>query len=689
MMKTNLQRRASYWDRIIEEGKKSKYTPFYTAVCDSVADLVKISNKLKGSDRIMKPDEFAELKIQYEETKRKCDEYLKGSKEFSDFENSRKPIITEISNVLAKDLKELADYNPMSLRTLSQVIKKARTHTVILNRDDFKTIGGALSSRLPLKLANKKKGFFTRNKTFNLDSEWKEKIERFEAEFESAFGRKIPQNVKEKLESLKTDEQLRAKFRKKIPPKMPQNLRGTAQIEKAVLIPLAIELGLGDDAEAVSQLLSVNNGAPKNALFDFTHSVVPLSFEETVMGLAGIKKNSTITNRNCAMSDVARLMGCGHLLAAAEPMEIIVEGEKVEGVFMEVAEGSDIGHLKEDDPLYYVTQRSVENAEFLQQVTDLQVLDFICGNIDRHKGNMIYQIHSAEGNPPVFTGIKGIDNDCAFGTPKIVEGKQILRMVNPESMQYITPAMAVKVNELKKDMFVLSLRNNGITEEEINAAWDRVEKVREAIEKKKIQIIEKKDWETKKLRNREVEDGNYFDTIKDIQESCKEKEWAVKRDQAKKMGLVGDVKPIEYVKDRYDFADTLIAKKDRIADLRKKMEKSKAIFFNSSEYNSMKKNFENVEALTLRMEEKKIQGQKIEEEDIEKLTNAYLVLGKKTDRYIELKKLLPIQERGKDRRAFAVDLLNLAYDTLDGIGVEFDKEDKEATTAVEETEKER
>lgn len=366
-------------------------------------------------------------------------------------------------------------------------------------------------------------------------------------------------------------------------------------------------------------------------------------------------------------------MGCGHLLASAEPMEIIVGGKKVEGVFMEAAEGSDLGRLKKDDPLYDINILSVENPEFLQQITDLQVLDFICGNVDRHKENMVYQLKSTEGKAPVFVGVKGIDNDCAFGTPKIVEGKQIMRMVNPDFMQYITPAMAVKVNELKKDMFILALKNNGITEKEIDAAWDRVGKVRDALQKEQIKIIHKKDWKEQKLKDREVNDGTYYDTVKNIRENVKEKV-AKQHDKAQNIGHVDKAKPVEYIKDRNNFVDTLISKKDQIMNLRKKMEDAKAIFYDSSEYKLMKKSFEKVEKLTLQIEEKNSQGIKIEEGDIEKLTSAYITLAEKTENYIDLKKLLPHQERGQKRRAFAVELLEFAHDTLDGIGAEFDKE---------------
>ena len=73
MIKTNLQRRKSYYDRIIEEGMKSPFAQYYKAVCESISDLVVISNKLKDPNHIMEPDEFKELKTKYEIAKNnKC-----------------------------------------------------------------------------------------------------------------------------------------------------------------------------------------------------------------------------------------------------------------------------------------------------------------------------------------------------------------------------------------------------------------------------------------------------------------------------------------------------------------------------------------------------------------------------------------------------------------------------------------
>lgn len=686
MPKSNLQRRKSYYERIIEEGMKSPYDGPYKEVCTELSALIAISDKLKGPDHILKPEEVTELREKYDAILLKCDNYLKNGKEFNGFEKSRIPIVTEISNMIKKDIRELRAYDPKSLRTLSEVIGKARRHTIVLDEYEARTMGGALSSRYPVKTIDGRKGFFTRNKSFNLDDKWKSKIEEVERRFQTELGIKLPEKTMKILELMKTDIQERAKIGNRLPHKpIPLMVLAQEGIEKQLdeelLIPFAKEIGLGEDEKVLSTFLQSKEGNTRKVLLDFVQSIIPLSFEEKVMGLAGIKKDANISNRNCAMSDVARLMGCGHMLAQAEQMEIQIGNEMVEGVFMEAVEGSDLNHLKEDDPLYDVEEDSVENPEFLQQIADLQVLDFICGNVDRHKGNMIYQLDSSKGNPPVFTGIKGIDNDCSLGTPKIEEGKKIMKLVNPESMQFMTPTMIVKVASLEKDTLKFALENNGITEEEIEAAWNRVLKIREALEKGIIKPITKNDWENEKLGNRKFNKGNYFDTIKEIQESCKENEWAKKRKNA--LWAINN-KPIKYIKDRYDIAQDMIDKLGSIVKLREEMENAKAIFFDSSEYTLMKKNFENVETLTRKMAEQRKNNPKakIKDNDIKNLTKAYLTLAEKTEKYIKLKKLLPSLGQGKKRRAFATKLLDFAQGTLDSLGIEFDKEidaDKEMT----------
>ena len=57
-------------------------------------------------------------------------------------------------------------------------------------------------------------------------------------------------------------------------------------------------------------------------------------------------------------------------------------------------------------------QQSIANANAKQNIylADMQVLDYLCGNVDRHGANLVYQL---DDNGKII-GIQGIDNDSSF-----------------------------------------------------------------------------------------------------------------------------------------------------------------------------------------------------------------------------------------------------------------------------------
>ena len=89
----------------------------------------------------------------------------------------------------------------------------------------------------------------------------------------------------------------------------------------------------------------------------------------------------------------------------------------------------------------------------------------------------------------------------------------------------------------------------------------------------------------------------------------------------------------------------------------------------------MEKSFEKFENLTNKI--KKTQFKKLIPEKLTKeLSDAYIEMYEKTDRYIALKKVLPYTERGKKRVEVAKGLKKLAEETLDKLGIKFEKENE-------------
>ncbi|MBQ6159562.1 MAG: hypothetical protein IJK24_01520 [Oscillospiraceae bacterium] len=213
----------------------------------------------------------------------------------------------------------------------------------------------------------------------------------------------------------------------------------------------------------------------------------------------GLQEGQRFDHRNSAMTAVATLMGMNHMVAKSENMKFLDEnGEEVEGTFMEFADGLDLhgkNGLKEfnkvsDDPF-------APPCDALEQIADLQAFDYLCGNADRHGGNMSYYVDE-NGK---FTGIKAFDNDTSFGVIPIDKKKGLFRQAGLNDLKVITEPMAKKLAAMTPEMLKFTLRGRGLTEEEIQAGCQRLTElqgaIREAKQAKTIDDVKAADREHK------------------------------------------------------------------------------------------------------------------------------------------------------------------------------------------------
>ena len=658
MEKTNLQRKASYYDRVIKEAKESKHSELYKGVCVALEPLVALSNELKDPGRKMTTEQYESLLANYNAALLKCKEYMDKKEEFTSFEKDRMNIIQELGSVLYKDMKALRACDPLQPGSLSEVMEKSRTYTVEIKRSDIKKVGNVLSSRIPLKIEGGKKGFFSPKKVFNQDKKWEEQILKHE-ETLGSFSEKC----RKRLDMLKTNDTMQQCIGQWCPDPGSPKYNETTDM---CLANVAFFLGMADNLDKAEELLE-QNVKVYNQLYDFAMDIAYVAREENIMQRAGIAKNADITSRNCALTDVARLLGCGNLVANSTPMKVLIDGEEVEGVFMEAAEGSDIGSIKEDDLILKARANAFDNPQVYEQLADLQVLDFICGNVDRHQGNMIYQFQKGKGSKITLAGIKGIDNDCSFGTPEIKD-KKIMHMVNPEDMRFISRRMANVLESITKEMIQTELMNSQLSEKEIDAVWNRLEQVREALRLEKIEVKDINEWGDYKLSKDNVKNENYFNYMQTVQSLCDDRDFEAEKGKNE----------IHYAKGKQNDPLVMVSKLSEITKLKEMMEKSKALVYNSSEYNAMKKRFEKIETLTKEMKEKYTDKKlEVPVELANDLKDAYVDLIEKTDKYVELKKLVPSTERGKQRIAFATKLLEFANDTVKEMAVSPEREAKQ------------
>ena len=165
MPKTTLQRQASYYERIIEESRKSPLTPKYKEICKTLKQLVDLSKKLNDPEVKMSEVDFAQLKGYYQEVQNACRSYFETKAEMNSFEKNREGVMKGLARLLQKDMDELDKCNPKEPGSLSDIIGRSRSHTIVLKGDNIAKVGGALNTRIPLKTPSGKKVFYS---NFNL-----------------------------------------------------------------------------------------------------------------------------------------------------------------------------------------------------------------------------------------------------------------------------------------------------------------------------------------------------------------------------------------------------------------------------------------------------------------------------------------------------------------------------------------
>ncbi len=251
--------------------------------------------------------------------------------------------------------------------------------------------------------------------------------------------------------------------------------------------------------------------------------------------LAGIGEDNgqKMASYNIATSRVAELLGIGHIAAHSEKM-IVHRGDQVmAGCFMDFAEGMDF-HSND-----YATRRAFEQVEFTptpdmnRDMTSLEVFDFLCGQVDRHTGNMFYKLSEPDENGKRnIVGIQGIDNDLAFGdhnSDNFQFGRQ-----NLDNMYFIDKGLAEKVRGLDRKKLEYAL-GDLLTKEQIDAMEERVKAFQDRLEKDMVEIepdgwnLDKyneadygKDLETSGL---DKNGKNYIRGLRDMKEDMKRAVW--------------------------------------------------------------------------------------------------------------------------------------------------------------------
>ena len=424
--------------------------------------------------------------------------------------------VRELQALMAEDTAALRRYNPRSereMKSLPTILEESRIPVMDQGSKQIKSVGGAQSSRIPMTIigpdGKPMPGMFTKAQVFDPLGD----INRIIA----AAAQKTGPDGKALLNGFM--EAYRAYYAQN-----PDDLHPVGDNPAMVLNFLLNCRKPGANAEnesmsadrILSEIAKVRGRTPeqiKNALGKDALKALGSGMERIVFDVSikasevKMTEGTRIDRKNAGMSTVAELLGIGGVVCHARPMKLKgPNGEIVDGTFMAMAEGVDPMHPGRDGHFVDYNRLKDSDGRALESIADLQVLDYLCGNIDRHGYNLFYGANMENG----FYGVQGIDNDSSFGL--ITDQKtKTRRMPMPNTMGVISKTTADRVMKLSGAELAFSLR--GLVEEEaIDAAAWRLAMLKQYIaESRKKLDANKKDIKYPYIRELETADFGKVD----------------------------------------------------------------------------------------------------------------------------------------------------------------------------------
>lgn len=473
----------------------------YEAVLEALSGLVQKTDQLyqrddQGQYIPMTPEDYRQIMTAYKTALDACGAYQKAEEN----EELRR-IPGEIRRLLSRDVTALSDLDPNAPGTLPQAVAAARGQTVDITGQKTASEGANLSSRIPLRITDENgtvlDGYFTAESTYDPAGGLRKAVAKITEKYPryAGFFNGLLDN------SLSAADVIR---RSMVDVDDPDSLE-------------TLQNYLENNANDVPAFRNVElTGGVRKALDEFSKLIRPTYTQ--VIGYdhyLRVPEGANIDKRNGAMSMMAALLGSPQLVAKSVPLTVTNGSETKTGTFMANARGVDLDKLAPDAPIRDYGPEVYENGEGLRSLAELQILDYLCMNADRHARNMFYQFDTSDPAHPRFTGVQGIDNDASFGTVVPENNKQVSCSVPVNYMFVIPRRMATAIMQLDENMMKTALRGYGLSDSEVSAAWDRTlimkDKIREGekyfknrspgyVESGKLHILEDDDWQHLRLK---------------------------------------------------------------------------------------------------------------------------------------------------------------------------------------------
>lgn len=206
-------------------------------------------------------------------------------------------------------------------------------------------------------------------------------------------------------------------------------------------------------------------------------------------------EDARMSQRDIAMSRLDQLLGT-HIIARAQFAIVHMEdGGTREGSIMAAAEGYSPKQVIDKETDLSGQERKQARGEeigmgdpmLMQQLSRLQMIDLIAGQVDRNVGN--YFIKRDENDNIV--GITGIDNDMAFGTKITDFSERVQEMVGVS--RYVDKEVAEAIIALDPTL-VEAILSDLLPEDEIQTTLTRLQNLQMELSSELTNLLEPHEW---------------------------------------------------------------------------------------------------------------------------------------------------------------------------------------------------
>ena len=514
-------------------------TPEWKAAMQKVNDLMEAMGPYQlpqgdGTYRPIAPEAYARIERKFDEAVAAVSDFAKTEADGPEDEARLQLMKNFNREFLGKSYIEYKNVKPNPNESLRDAMEHFRYQNVELSNADLQRLGGNLSSRVQLSIdldGTKTRGVFTKRSAYDPRGQLNAIIEEMSTKYGkfASFFKAMddPEFLKNGIYGNDTAVLMNCQE---------NTVYDSNPEERERALWNYYDSAGMDQYPALRQEFEKYREDPEffNALFDYSLKAEKLSTSLTVNELMlNLKPGENVDGRNSAMSSVANLLGVNDLIAKSKAIAVkMPNGDFETGTFMEFVESKDINNVDSIDEMRVLGLDAYESKDVKIQLANLQVLDYVCGNVDRHLGNILYKF---DPQTHKLTSIKGIDNDASFAKKRLGNADPLAQLPSIQRMRVIDQDMATKLLSIDDGMLEATLHGYGLSQEEVAAASDRLHHLQDAIRaapvydpekglepydyrnpEQGLTIVKNEDWEKFSLQDLQA-GNNYFSKVVGVQ----------------------------------------------------------------------------------------------------------------------------------------------------------------------------